>query len=125
MLKTPEHSDLRTSQCFFCVYYLCLGGLEHGLVSGMTGCLIPAAVQSLSFTVQGELQNLQHLHIAWKRMIKLKITSRSFSSHSCLCIYDCCSTQTVFAKNTELKRPFIFSPDCEASTSWFWVFHPS
>lgn len=47
MIETPEHSDLRTCQDFFCVYFLCLGDLECGLVSGMTGCLIPAAVQSL------------------------------------------------------------------------------
>lgn len=47
MLKTSEHSDLRTCQDFFCVYFLCLGDLKCGLVSGMTGCLIPAAVQSL------------------------------------------------------------------------------
>lgn len=25
MLKTSEHSDLRTCQDFFCVYFLCLG----------------------------------------------------------------------------------------------------
>lgn len=83
MLKTPEHSDLRTCQDFF----LCLGDLECGLVSGKTGCLIPAAVQSLCFAVQGELQNLQHFHIAWKRMIRSKITSRSFSSHRYVCVF--------------------------------------
>lgn len=126
MLKTPEHSDLRTCQDLFYVYSLCLGDLECSLVSGKTSCLIPAAVQSFCFTVQGELQNIQHLHIAWKRLIRLKITSRSLSNQGYVYIYNCCSTQTIFAKkcwvHLALKRLFIFSPDCDTSSSWLWGF---
>lgn len=66
---------------------MCLGDLQYGLFSGMTVCLIPAAVQSASFTVKGGVAKSPALACNLEENDQVKNNFRSFSSHSYVCIY--------------------------------------